>query len=178
MSATPAVFPPSNIAPRRSVQNAWIPVLLCLIFVCFTSTSFMGGNHTQAWLEDVWRPLLGKWHWDLTGPVNILCRKVGHFFGYGMIGLIFRNAWHSSIRAGITRVGASLASVRGMVSVSALSVLSTFLVASLDELHQRYVPGRVSSFHDVMVDTAGAVFLNAVFWTVRACKRRKALRAC
>jgi VanZ family protein len=75
------------------------------------------------------------------------------------------------------RIGAGLASLQGMVSVSALSVLSTFIVASLDELHQRFVPGRVSSFHDVMVDTAGAVFLNAVFWTVRAYRRGKALNA-
>jgi VanZ family protein len=157
------------------VQSAWFPVLLSLIFVCFTSTSFMGGNHTQVLVDDVWRTFLGTWHWDLTAPVNIVCRKVGHFLGYGAIGLIFRNAWHCSIRAGIMRIGASLATLQGMVSVSALSVICTFLVASLDELHQRYVPGRVSSFRDVMVDTTGAIFLNVVFWTVRAHRRRTAL---
>lgn len=137
----------------------------------------MSGKHTQVWLQDVWRPLLGKWHWDLTGPVNEICRKVGHFFGYGMIGLIFRNAWHTSIRTGLVRIGAGLASLQGMVSVSTLAVLSTFLVASLDELHQRYVPGRVSSFHDVMVDTTGAIFLNVVFWIVRARQHSKVLNA-
>jgi VanZ family protein len=154
-----------------------MPVLFSMVFVCFTSTSFMGGNHTQVLVNAVWRTFLGTWHWDLTAPANILGRKVGHFLGYGVIGLIFRNAWHTSIRAGLMRIGAGLASLQGMVSVSALSVLSTFIVASLDELHQRFVPGRVSSFHDVMVDTAGAVFLNAVFWTVRAYRRGKALNA-
>jgi len=178
MSASPVLFPRSRIAAHPSVQSAWIPVLLSLIFVCFTSTSFMGGNHTQVLVNGVWQTFLGKWHWELTAPVNIMCRKVGHFLGYGVIGLIFRNAWHASIRGRLLRIGASLATLQGMVSVSALSVLSTFIVASLDELHQRFVPGRVSSFHDVMVDTTGAIFLNVVFWAARAHKRRKALNAC
>jgi VanZ family protein len=177
MSASPALFPSTRFAPRPSVRSAWFPVLCSLIFVCFTSTSFMGGNHTQVLVNLVWRTFLGKWHWDLTAPVNIMCRKVGHFFGYGVIGLIFRNAWHASIRARIMRIGASLATLQGMISVSALSVLSTFIIASLDELHQRFVPGRVSSFRDVMVDTTGAIFLNVVFWTVRSYRRRKALNA-
>lgn len=138
----------------------------------------MGGNHTQVWLQEiVWQPLLGKWHWELTGLVNEVCRKVGHFVGYGMIGLLFRNAWDTSIRAGIMRIGAGLATIQGMVSVSALSVLSTFIVASLDEFHQRFVPHRIGCFRDVMVDTTGAIVLNLVFWTLRSHRRRKALSA-
>lgn len=184
MAASPAIFPSSQTLPRRSVrqprtpvQSAWIPALLSIVFVCFTSTSFMSGRHTQVLVDSVWRTFLGTWHWNLTGPINGVGRKIGHFLGYGTIGLIFRNAWHTSIRAGLLRIGASLATFQGMVSVSALSVLSTFIIASLDELHQRFVPGRVSSFRDVMVDTTGAIFLNVVFWTVRAHKRRKALNA-
>lgn len=178
MSASPVLFSSFQMKPQRSVRGVWVPVILSLIFVCFTSTSFMSGHNTQIWLENVWQAVLGHWHWNLTGPVNEVGRKIGHFVGYGMIGLLFRNAWYTSIRAGIMRIGVSLATLQGMVSVSALSVLCTFLVASLDELHQRFVPGRVSSFHDVMVDTTGAIFLNLTFWTVRACKRRNALRAC
>jgi VanZ family protein len=184
MSATPALFPPSRVAPsqavrapRQSVQQAWMAVLFSIIFVCFTSTSFMGGSHTQILVNVVWRTFLGARHWDLTAPVNIACRKVGHFLGYGVIGLIFRNAWNSSVRVGLIRIGAGLATLRGMVSISALAVLSTFILASLDELHQRFVPGRVSSFRDVMVDTTGAIFLNVVFWTARAYRRNKALNA-
>lgn len=158
------------------VRDAWMPVLFSLVFVCFTSTAFMGGSHTQVIVDDVWRAVLGKWHWDLTGMVNGEGRKVGHFIGYGIIGLFFRHAWHTSIRAGMLRIGQSLATIRGMISVSALSVLSTFLVASIDEIHQCFLPGRVGSFHDVMVDTTGAIFLNIVFWTRRAYRRRAALK--
>ena len=175
MSASPLILPPSPMMSRRSLRNAWIPVVLSLIFVRCTSTSFAGGSHTQILVDAVWRTFLGKWHWNLTGIVNEDCRKVGHFFGYGMIGLIFRNAWYNSVRAGILRIGESLATVQGMISISALSVLSTFLIACVDEIHQRYVPGRVSSFRDVMVDTTGAAFLNLVFWLRRAHMRKQAL---
>jgi VanZ family protein len=167
-------------APRSSRFNlraAWLPVLFSLAFVCCTSTNFMSGRHTQAVVDIVWKSLFGTWRFNLTGPINLISRKVYHFLGYGMIGLIFRNAWQTSIRAGLLRIGDSLATIQGMVSVSALSVLSTFFVASLDELHQRFIPSRSSSFRDVMIDTTGAIFLNVVFWTVRARRRRKALDA-
>jgi VanZ family protein len=177
MSTSPAMLNPSQLAPRRMTQTAWIPVYLSLAFVCCTSTRVMGGSHTQVLVDDVWQAFLGKWHFDMTGLVNEACRKVGHFLGYGMIGLIFRNAWNSSFRTRVMRIGGKFMSTEWMVSMSALSVLCTFIVACLDEWHQRYVPGRVSSFRDVMVDTTGAIFLNIVFWTVRARNRRKSLNA-
>jgi VanZ family protein len=60
---------------------------------------------------------------------------------------------------------------------ASLAVASTFVVASLDEWHQHYVPGRVSSFHDVLVDTTGALLLNVLVWELRARRRRKMLTA-
>jgi VanZ family protein len=179
--SSPALLHPQVAVPRTPL-NQWVPVLFSLAFVCCTSTSFMGGSHTQAWLEDVWQVVLGKWHWDLTGPVNEVCRKVGHFFGYGMIGLLFRSAWHSSIRAHLAAInyrslGSRLLGRRLMLSASGLSVLCTFVVAALDEWHQRYLPGRVSSFRDILLDTAGALVLNLAFWSVCAQRRRRAPNA-
>ena len=128
----------------------------------------MGGSHTQVLVDHVWRALLGTWHRNITGTVNEVIRKVGHFFGYGAIGLLFRNAWHSSIRAHLVAInhrwlGSRWLSSRVMLSASGLSVLSTFVVAGLDEWHQRYLPGRVGSLRDVLLDTTGALALNLAF---------------
>jgi VanZ family protein len=161
----------SRVARQRAPSSQWVPVLLSLAFVCFTSTSFMGGSHTQVLVDDVWQAFLGKWHWDITGTVNEVARKVGHFFGYGMIGLLFRNAWHSTIRAHVLAITGRWSAMRWMLPASALSVASTFVVASLDEWHQKYVPGRVSSFRDVLIDTGGALLLNLIFWGVRAYRK-------
>jgi VanZ family protein len=177
MSTPPVLLPFSHIAPNRTASNPWVPVLLSLVFICFTSTSFMGGSHTQVLVDDVWRAFLGKWHWDITGTVNEVIRKVGHFFGYGMVGLSFRNAWHGSIRTHVLAMTGRWSAMRWMVPASALSVASTFVVASLDEWHQRFVPGRVGSFRDVLLDTAGALLLNLVFWGLRAHRNRRAAGA-
>lgn len=166
MSASQALLNPLQVAPRRDVRSKWLPVLFSLAFVCFTSTAFMGGSHTQVVLNAVWKALLGTWHWNETGAVNAHLRKVGHFFGYGMIGVFFRNAWYSTIRV-----------VRHWlmpVSVS-LGVLSTLAVASLDEWHQTFLPGRVGSMHDVLLDATGAICLNLLVWAVCARRRRNAL---
>lgn len=177
MAASPVFLnlPPVSVASaqkRPSPQSAWIPVWCSLVFVCFTSTSFMGGSHTQVLVSDVWKALLGNWHYDLTGVVNGDGRKVGHFFGYGTIGLLFRRAWHASMRAWALAMKSKLA----LFSAS-LGIASTFAVASLDEWHQRYLPGRVGSFHDVLLDTCGALCLNVLLFAWRAHKREKAQNA-
>ena len=61
---------------------------------------------------------------------------------------------------------------------STLGVASTFLLASLDEWHQRFLPGRVGCFRDVMIDTSGAVFLTFVLLGARMLRRRMMLSSC
>lgn len=178
MSNPPVLLHSSHVTQQRAASNRWVPVFLSLVFVCFTSTSFMGGSHTQVLVDDVWRAFLGRWHWDITATVNEVLRKVGHFFGYGMIGILFRNAWHSSIRAHVVTLTHRWMGGRLLLSASVLSVACTFLVASLDEWHQKYVPGRVSSFRDVLIDTAGALLLNLVFWGARAHRHSRTQRQC
>ena len=132
----------------------------------------MGGSHTQVLVDAVWKTFLGTWHWDLTGPVNEACRKVGHFIGYGLVSLLFSNAWYKSAQAFAWVVRNWLTPFAAM-----LAVISTFLVACLDEWHQRFVPGRVGSIRDALLDAAGALFLNLLVWALRARRRRNALHA-
>src|SRR5438105_5479354 len=109
MATSPAVLNPSPINFRRAIQAAWTPVFLSLAFIAFTSSTLMSGYHTQFVVNDVWKALFGNWHLsDWAGVVNGEGRKVGHFFGYGAIGLVFRNAWHTSLRARAIRLGQTL----------------------------------------------------------------------
>jgi VanZ family protein len=172
MATSPALLNPSNIGPRRDVRSEWLPVAFAILFVCFTSTAFMGGSHTQIWIGYVWRGLVGQWHYAAVGTVNEVGRKVGHFLGYGTIGLLFRKAWYTSIRAYALAVRS-----QWMFISATLGVGSTFVLASLDEWHQTFLPGRVGCFRDVMLDTVGALFLNLVLWAVYAYKRKKALNS-
>ena len=50
----------------------------------------------------------------------------------------------------------------------------TTLVACLDEWHQAYVPGRGSSVHDVLLDSAAALLAQIILWWIL---RRKTAQA-
>jgi VanZ family protein len=154
------------------VKREWLAVLCALAFVACTSTTVMGCQTTQIVVNAVWKALFGTWHWDLTGEVNGYFRKVGHFFGYGLISLLFRNAWYKTARAFAWVVRSWLTPFAGT-----LAVVTTFAVAGMDELHQRFVPGRVGSLRDALVDTAGAMFINVAFWSIRARRRQSLLPA-
>ncbi|HEX9200778.1 MAG TPA: VanZ family protein [Acidobacteriaceae bacterium] len=132
----------------------------------------MGGSHTQIVVTGAWKAAFGNWHVDLTGDVNEVLRKVGHFIGYGLIGLLFRSAWYKSAQAFSGIVTNWLLPV-----AAALAVISTFAVACLDEWHQTFLPGRVGCLSDALLDGAGALFLNLLFWAYMIYKRRKALSA-
>jgi VanZ family protein len=170
MATSPAILNPSLELPR--IHKAWLPVLFSLIFICFTSSTLMSGYHTQFVVNDLWKAMFGDWHLkDWAGVLNFQARKTGHFFGYGAVGLIFRHAWHNTLRARAIRVGRAIMHGRLMILSAVLSVASIFLVASADELHQCFVPQRVGSFNDVLRDTFGTIFLNLLLLAYRAYKR-------
>ncbi len=75
------------------------------------------------------------------GPLVLLARKVAHFGEYALLTLL----WWRPLRTKLA--------VRAAVGVAfALAVL----YAATDELHQRYVAGRVGTPVDVLIDAAGA----------------------
>jgi VanZ family protein len=90
-----------------------------------------------------------------------LLRKSGHFVGYGTVGFTFLRAWlHMLGRGGV----GSLPAWR--VESSVLAILCTAIVASGDEFHQTFLPGRTGLPEDVLLDTAGACTLCLVVWLV------------
>jgi VanZ family protein len=46
----------------------------------------------------------------------------------------------------------------------AMAIATVFFVANVDELHQTFLPNRTGCFADVILDTAGAVTLQAVLY--------------
>jgi VanZ family protein len=173
MSTLPIGFTslPMKLSPAIRTPGArkhWLPVVCALIFICFTSTTFMGGNNTGAVVSAVWKAFFGTGHMAIAAEINLVGRKVGHFLGYGIIGLIFRNAWYKSARvfSWVTKTWLT-------PFAAVLAVASTLAVGSLDEYHQIFLPGRVGCVHDALLDTSGAIFLNVVFWTVTTYQQRK-----
>ncbi|MFC7685185.1 VanZ family protein [Ureibacillus sp. GCM10028918] len=79
--------------------------------------------------------------------IEFLVRKGLHFVGYGFISILFYLMYR-----------------KFKMKFSVIyAILTTFIVASLDEFRQSFVAGRTGIFDDVILDTAGAVTFIILF---------------
>jgi VanZ family protein len=159
----------TNENQGATLAMAWLPVLVGLSVICCESTSALSSAHTGRWLQDLLNSLWGQTDWTFVKVANFLLRKLGHFCGYGILGLLFRRGWTISLRRSWEGPQSRLP-----FSAAALAVLCTFLVACLDEVHQRFLVGRSSSFYDVLLDTVGAILFIRVVGVLTA-RRGRAL---
>jgi len=127
--------------------QTWWPVLLATTFIFLESTASMGANHTAGPLHQLLVFLFGPLPDSTFNFLHFMARKSGHFIGYGLIGLVWMRAGWRSFQPEILW----LATLCGL--------LGAFFTACADELHQCYLPNREGSFHDVLLDTAGALAL-------------------
>jgi VanZ family protein len=146
---------------RITAPINWVFVFFGLSVIWMESTVTMGGANTSRWLLDICHALWGQNDSSSFEAVHLLLRKLGHFSGYGILSVLFYRAWYVTV--GMfwkgTRSGLRL-------EAAGLAVFCTFLVASMDEWHQSFLAGRVSSFYDVLIDTCGALVFTAVVMLV------------
>jgi VanZ family protein len=132
------------------------------------STDLFSAEHTGSILQKVIRALFGPISYHTFEQIHFFIRKTAHFCSYGFLSALAFFSWRATLpapqNAQKRRVpGAPVPSLlRWSVHWAALGVLTAFLAGSLDEIHQHFVPSRGSSFHDVLLDTAGALFFQLV----------------
>ena len=139
----------------------WLPVAIAIGVICCESTGTFSAQNTSGWL----RPLFERWfgafsdaNWDLF---HHYLRKSGHFLGYGTVGFTFLRAWLHILRQ---RGRSTLIAWR--IESSILAILSTAIVASGDEFHQTFLPGRTGTPIDVLLDSSGACAMCLLVWLI------------
>jgi VanZ family protein len=144
---------------RRTLRfwlSAWLPVAVGIGVIALESTKWFGADHTSHPLRWLWEHLFGPVANARWAVIHHLIRKCGHFFGYGLIGLAWLRAWWMSL-PGLS-----------FLKDAFLALLGTALIASLDELHQSYLPNRTGTPWDVLLDCCGAIALQlAVYLYLR-----------
>jgi VanZ family protein len=158
-------------APWQEQLRIWLPVLAFALLVALESTSYFGADRTSEPLRRLVEALFGYdacVHWNL---IHILIRKTGHFIGYGAFSLVCFHAFWNTLGGVASGMGRQL-------RAHGLAILTTFLVAGADELHQSFVPNRTGLFSDVLLDTCGgAAICLALFLTVQMAEWIKRVRA-
>lgn len=160
-------------SPRWALLRAWLPTFFWMGVIAFESTSVFTSEHTQGWVYAILRFVLGAHIAGHIAPlINEYGRKVGHFTGYSILGALSFFAWTellAYVRANhLAKLGKAVQVMRRWhLRAAVLAVTVVFIVASCDEFHQSFVPGRGPSFHDVLLDTMGGIFAQIMillFW--------------
>jgi VanZ family protein len=136
----------------------WLPSAIWLAVIALESTNLGSADHTGRILYPIFHFVFemdpakfAVWH--------ALLRKTGHIVGYFTLSVLLFRSW----RATFPRL-----STRWCVQWATVALLSTFLVAMLDEWHQSLLPSRTGTFRDVILDsTAGLVAQIALFAILR-----------
>ena len=148
-------------APRSRAEllRYWLPVGLWIIVVTLTSSAGAAGSRTLELLQWLVTTLHLPLNHEQVVTLHFLIRKTGHFCNYAVLSaLMFR-----ALRDG--------AAVSWRVAWMTLALTGTLIVASADELHQYFTPGREGTWHDVALDMAGAITAQVII-LLRARRRR------
>lgn len=153
--------------------NVWAPAAVAVAVICIESTETFSSQNTSSWLRPIFQHMVGAISDSTWALFHHLLRKTGHFVGYGTVAFTFLRAWlHTLARPGsspVSLVGwrrGPQALLAWRVEATILAIFSTAIVASCDEFHQTFLPGRTGSPLDVLLDTAGACALCLIVWLV------------
>lgn len=150
--------PPRSRTFARWLVSAWGPVVIMLVAIAIESTHAFSSNNTSSWMRSVYEFIAGRVPDSAWAVIHHRIRKTGHFTGYGLLGLTFLRGW----------LLFWLQPLAGRVRAwwwtgTLLAVFCTMLVASVDELHQSFMPDRTGVVSDVLLDTAGAATMLLIF---------------
>ena len=159
---------------RRRLLIAWIPTMAWVLVIACESTGTFTGARTMIWTHRLLSLFSDHVSLNVVEILNHVLRKTGHFFGYATLSWFFFRGWTETLAYRherlLVKLGRPITARRWHLRAAVLAVLCTFVIASLDEFHQTYLPGRTGVFHDVVLDTMGGVFaqtLLLLYWTKR-----------
>lgn len=123
--------------PFTRTSFMWLSAAFILYAVIFY---FSSRNGSQSSLQS--QKVIDLFHLQDTLTMTFLIRKFAHFSIYALLGICvyeFFLSMNYSSKASLY-----------------LAVLFCFLLASADEWHQSFVPGRSGELRDVLIDTCGS----------------------
>jgi VanZ family protein len=141
--------------------SVWTPVVIALCVIAAESTNTMSAKNTSSWLRPIVQRIFGVMQDASWETFHHVMRKTGHFVGYGLVCLTFLRAWlHTLYKRGRPTL------LAWRLEACMLAILSTAIVASLDEFHQTFLPDRTGTPLDVLLDSTGALVVCVLVWLV------------
>jgi VanZ family protein len=140
---------------RHDVLKAWIAAILWLILIAIESSALLSAHNTSRILYPLLHFLFGL-DWERFDVWHFYIRKAGHVIGYGILSVLLFRAWRATLPA--------MSDVKWTLRWTTIAVLGTALVASLDELHQSFIPSRTGTIRDVVLDTCAGIAAQGIIF--------------
>lgn len=134
----------------RKIALYWIPVALWMGVIFWVSTQSFSAQNTASFIEPVLLFLMPWISQDNLDFIHVIIRKCGHLIEYFILGLLLFRAFRGD------------ATERRIWQWTLSSLLVVLFYAASDEFHQSFVTERTASLSDIVIDTAGGIFAQAV----------------
>lgn len=163
----------------RNLARNWWPTVVWMGILRLESTDAASSANTSGLLYAVLSLLIPRINAQFVQEINEVLRKTGHFMGYGILGILVFYALRNTNRDRIVpllprRWGTYLHDV-WRLEWAMIGMLVAVVTASLDEIHQTFLPSRTGRWQDVVLDGCGAAVLQIMIYYVslKALNRRR-----
>jgi len=162
----------------RIIARNWWPVVVWLGIIRVESTGYASAQNTYLLLYRVLSFFYAQIDVRLVWELDHILRKSGHFIGYAILsGLTFlalRNTCRDRVTGSSLRPWGQFFGDFWRLEWSSIAILLTIVTASMDEIHQTFLPFRTGRWQDVLLDTSGAFLLQLIIYL--ACQLRFSFR--
>jgi VanZ family protein len=135
-----------HIHVRREL-NYWLPPIVWSAVILIASTDLFSGSNTALVLQQFAVTIFGhRLSPGAAATWNYFIRKTAHLTEYGILSALTFRALRGEKTSWNPRwaIGA---------------IVFAAVIASIDEIHQSFVPSRTGTWHDVLLDVAGAMIV-------------------
>lgn len=143
---------------RKHLLKAWIAAILWLVVIAIESTTYLSSHNTSRILYPIFHFLFGM-DWVRFEYWHFYMRKGGHVVGYAILSILLFRAWKATWPCG--------RETHWILRWSAIALLGTAIVASLDEWHQSFIPSRTGRWQDVVLDTCAGLAAQIALFIAR-----------
>lgn len=142
----------------------WLPVILIMALIFAGSTRAFSGEKTGHWLIPIYQSIFPNAEMATLELLVFLTRKLAHVVEYAILSILCWRALTFAHRFPPPHWKKLTWNRRHAWLAFAIAAL----YGASDELHQAFVPGRYSSFSDIIADSLGAsIGLILIYWAVR-----------
>jgi VanZ family protein len=152
----------------QDLATNWWPVAVWLVVIRLESTDYASSNATLGILYKIATSIFGRIDPNVLFVANSVLRKSGHFLGYAILSwLVFRAlkmTHRARLRLVLQRRWGIFFRDLWQREWALIAILFTLVTATYDELHQATLASRTGTWHDVAIDTAGALLMQWVLY--------------